>query len=534
MVNYLVQEYLDISSKKYSKKTAAVCKDLSVTFGELVIASNQLANCLISYGLRRQDRVVFCLERSINSIFAIAGILKADSIYVPIDAKSPLKRLGKIITDCQPSFIICDSLTIKNILQVVSNIKITPKIIVMGANNDQLDIRTKGLIDQDLIERCDKSNLKYRNIDTDIAYILYTSGSTGDPKGVMISHLNIRNYIEWAIDCIGITEKDNILSTAPFHFDMSTFDIYCAMKAGAKLCITPESYLLFPSKLVKLIEAEKITVWKAISSLLMYLVKTKSIDRGRVENLKKIIFAGEILPTKYIVEWMKIYPDKIFYNGYGPTEATGISTYYKLERIPENIREPIPIGKPCLNTEVLLLKKDNSLAQQGEIGELCIKGSGLSKGYWNDSQKTAESFVTNPVTKIAGDLIYRTGDLAKLNSNGDFEFIGRKDHQIKHLGYRIELFEIENAILSINCVNDTAAILTTSLEYDLPELIAFIELKDGISKADVKVKLKKKLPHYMLPQRLIQMDNILRTDRGKIDRQALKKYYLKFLSNEHC
>jgi amino acid adenylation domain-containing protein len=530
MTNYLVQTYIDISRELAPHKTAVRCGKYSITYEQLYVATNKLANCLMAMGVSRQDRVAFCLKRSINCIIAIFGILKSDAIYVPIDSKSPLKRWRQIIDDCRPTALICDSGNIENIQDVIAGMDFTPKIIVVESREKLPKPIKRPLVCQEQIDEHSSAKPKYKNIDIDIAYILYTSGSTGNPKGVMISHFNIINYIDWAVDCFNITEKDNILSTAPFHFDMSTFDVYCPMKTGSTLSIAPEGYLLFPNKILTLIEEDQITIWKAVSSLIMYMARAGSLGKGRIGSLKMILFSGEVLATKHLIRWMEIYPDKLFYNAYGPTEATGISTYYHVQQVPKDPLEPIPMGRACANTEVFLLKEDNSLTEPGEVGELCIRGSSLSRGYWNDTEKTERAFVANPLGEFQGDRIYRTGDLAKLRTDGNYVFIGRKDDQIKSMGYRIEPSEIVNTISSLDKVNDAAVILERSEKYDLTEIVAFFAPNEGVTPEELMAELGKNVPNYMLPQHIIGLKHIPRTDRGKVDRKALRQYYTSYRS----
>ena len=518
MKKFLAQHYLDNSRSHYLEKVAITFADKNLTYDGLYKLSNQLANCLKSKGVSRQDRVGIFLKRSIDSIIAINGILKADAIYVPIDAKSPIERFRKIIDDCEPRALICDRGTLKKAEKNISN---NISIFVLE-DQDELDapLRNSYVYLNDIKSQSDASPY-YQNIDNDIAYILYTSGSTGDPKGVMISHLNITNYIEWAVDCFEINQNEKILSTAPFHFDMSTFDIYCALKRGATLCIAPESLLLFPTKLLDLIDKEKISLWKGVSSLLMYVARTIPLSKKKLASLNKIIFAGENLPTRYLIEWMEAFPDKQFYNAYGPTEATGISTYYHVARIPENSTERIPIGRPCENTEVYVLTEDGALADTGEIGELCIRGSGLSRGYWNDEAKTAKVFVQNPISAIPGDRIYHTGDLALLNKEGNYELVGRKDNQVKNMGYRIDLAEIENGLISTGKIKDAAVILYRSEKYSVDELVAMVVTDSNSSPEKLRENLKNIIPAYMMPHRIFVVDDIPRTDRGKIDRKNI-------------
>lgn len=531
MASYLAQHYLDNAVKAYPEKIAVSCGNSSLSYKALSLSSNRLANCLIKNGLIRQDRIIFCLKRSTDCIVAIFGILKADAIYVPIDTKSPLQRMKTIIDDCKPAAIICDSTTINTIIEVLKNNSFKIPVIINSFKED-LPHKASGissfpLICRKQLEQYDILKPIYKNIDTDTAYILYTSGSTGNPKGVMISHINITNYINWAVDCFDISAKDRLLNTAPFHFDMSTFEIYCAAKSFATLCIAQEGHLLFPNKLINLIEEEKISIWKAISSLIMYLAKTGALEADRIPSLKKVLFGGETLPTRYLIEWMQIYPEKSFFNVYGPSETTGISTYFHVKDIPDNANVSIPIGQACANSEVYLLKKDNSPAETGTIGMLHIRGSALSKGYWNDSEKTKSAFITNPLTKIPGDWIYRTQDLARLRKDGMYEFIGRQDSQIKHMGYRIELYEIEKALLSIKKVNDAAVITVKSGLLDITEITAFVETQDNLSVESLMSRLKNTLPRYMLPHNIFPVSKIPRTNRGKIDRKILRENYLR-------
>ncbi len=520
MPEYLVQHYLD-NSQKLRPESLAVCSpEASITYRELFESSNQVCNALLRMGVRRQDRVAFRLARSPRSIVAIMGILKADAIYVPIDPKAPPERFRKIFDDCRPAAFICDARTAIQIVDQLPHQVHLPPIVILGGGTCNV-ARSLRTVNQEEISSLPTSPPEYRNVDTDIAYILYTSGSTGTPKGVMISHLNITNYINWAVEWLDISADDVVLSTAPFHFDMSTFDIYCPLKAGSALAIATEDMLLFPRKLVKFIETKGVTLWKGISSLLMYMARTGCLQAGSLPTLKKILFSGEVLPTRYLMEWMRCYPNKQFYNGYGPTEATGMSTCHYIHTIPLDPREVIPIGKACANTEILLLDENNTPVLEGEIGELCIRGSGVSPGYWNNPVKTSQAFVTNPLTCRNSDALYRTGDLARQRADGGFEFIGRKDSQVKYMGYRIELGEIENALMSLGRIRSAAVLFCEDQRINDEGLVAFVEVDDEQDAKGIVAELKSLLPHYMLPRLIIPVQHLPRTDRGKIDRVKL-------------
>jgi D-alanine--poly(phosphoribitol) ligase subunit 1 len=522
MPPYLLQQFIDRMSPSLDGRVALSCSAFRLTAEALRSRTSRLAHCLMRHGVRRQDRVAICLERSIWPVAAMIGVLKADAVYVPIDGKTPEERMIRIINDCTPCAVICDEATFGRVNAALGGSRCRPAIFLLngadiapgGANGD--------LVVQPQIDACPESPPACRNIDADIACILYTSGSTGDPKGVMISHANILNYIEWAVDYLEITSDDVILSTAPFHFDMSVFDIYCALKTGARLAVADPGMLLFPSRLIDFMEQEEVTIWKGVSSLLMYIARTGVLKPGRMASLKKVLFAGEVLPTRYLIEWMICYPEKAFYNGYGPTEATGMSACYRVPSLPESPSQIIPIGKPRDNMEMLLLDAFGMPVETGVVGELCIRGAGLSPGYWNDDETTGSRFVIDPRWPGNGR-IYRTGDICRMRTDGNLEYHGRKDDQVKWMGYRIELGEIESMLRILDPVKDAVVILTDDEDGSGREIIAFVEGLSGAGTKDVIDQINRHLPVYMRPRRIIPVDQILRTERGKVNRSELKR-----------
>ena len=528
MEKYLLQSYLDDGWRAHPEKPALVDEHETTTYARLYDDANRIARCLASGGVKRQDRVVICMRRSSRVVLALLGILKADAIYVPVDAKAPVERLVKIIADCQPAALICEEPMLRvmaGLDGLKSHLQALRLVLVLGPKSDTYTALVPPCIYWEDLRDLPAESPLYRNIDADAAYILYTSGSTGVPKGVVVSHLNVANYIEWAVECFRIEAEDRILGTAPFHFDMSTFDVFATLKAGGTLFIVSERLLLFPAKLLDTIEREGITLWKGVSSLLMYLSSTGSLKEDRIPSLKRVLFGGEVLPTRHLMDWMRSYPSKRFYNVYGPTEATGISAYHQVEVAPATADEMIPIGRACTNTEIFILTDGDRPAAAGETGELCIRGSGLSLGYWNDEEKTARAFVRNPLGSTQQDRIYRTGDLARTREDGVIEYLGRKDFQVKHMGYRIEIFEIEKAILAQEYVHQAAVLLCKSLPEEVSELVAFIEAPGAVDPDAVWQALGRLLPSYMLPKRILTLDRIPLNDRGKTDRPALQDYY---------
>ena len=526
MSKYLVQHLIDSSTKLFPDKTAVCNGRQRMTYEELSISTNKLANCLISNGVKHRDRVAFFLKRSIKCIISMIGVLKADAVYVPIDIKYPEEMLGAIILNCRPKAIICGPDSLDIILTALQGIECKALIVVIGEKNLLSREISYKLINQTEINKSSSQSPIYNNIGSDGAYIIYTSGSTGKSKGVVISHLNILSYINWAIDYLNLTQDDNILNTSPFYFDMSTFDIYCALAVGATLVIAPDESILFPGELITLIEENEVSVWKAISSLLVYLSKTGPLKPNRLTSLKKILFGGEILPVKHLAIWMDTYPEKSFYNVYGATETTGISICHNVKQKPKSQQEVIPIGGPIAKTEIYLLNEDNTQVKTNEVGELCIRGPGVSVGYWGDLKKTNEVFVNNPISNIPDDKIYKTGDYGKRCANGNFLFIGRKDFQVKYMGYRINLNEIESIILGIEDINECAVVLSPGDVNDFTEIIAFFEAETKIHSTEIHDVLKKSLLPYMIPHHIFPINQMQRNDRGKINRDYLIKHYL--------
>lgn len=361
----------------------------------------------------------------------------------------------------------------------------------------------------------------YENISTDIAHILYTSGSTGAPKGVQISHLNVMSYIEWATNYFDITSDDPILNTAPFNFDMATFDIYCAQAAGAALCLAIENELLFPLLLAKRIESEDITVWKAIPALLRAMLAANVVGPDRMGSLRHVIFSGDVVASRDLAGWMEGVKSCRYYIGYGPTEATGMSACHRVERPIKDEGEPVPIGRACANTEIRVLRADQSRAGPGEVGELYIGGSGISSGYWGDPARTQDRFVVDLPGMSSVGRVYRTGDRGYYDNDGVLYFVGRGDEQVKIQGYRIELGDVRSALQSSENVLD-AEVLPQEMESGEKYLIAIVVLKDGADVDGIARSVREKLPRYMVPRQFLAVDEIPRSERGKVDRQKLR------------
>jgi non-ribosomal peptide synthetase component F len=333
---------------------------------------------------------------------------------------------------------------------------------------------------------------------------------------VLISHRGVIDYINWAIDVYNVSEDEIIGNQAPFYFDNSTLDIYLMIISGAKLVIIPEDKFSFPIKLIEFINEHQITFVFWVPSVLNS-VSNFDVFKTIVPNtLNKILFAGEVMSNKHLNYWRKNHRLALYSNLYGPTEITVDCTYYIVDREFKD-DEPLPIGKACRNTEILILTEQNILAKKNELGELCVRGSSLAFGYYNDWDKTKSAFVQNPLNNSYPDIIYKTGDLVFENENDEIIFVGRKDSQIKHMGYRIELGEIESAILAIRGVKNVC-VLYDSIN---KEIVAFY-ISDA-NHIEIRKNLLLTLPKYMIPSRWLSESDFPLNSSGKIDRIELAK-----------
>jgi amino acid adenylation domain-containing protein len=520
--------YLDESAKRFPEKIAVTDGRSRITFGALAALSDSLSCFLKELGVSRGDRVAYFLRRSPDCILATMGILKSGAAYVPLDQKTPPERWRRIVEDASPTVLICHEDTLSETLKRDNALGLKHSIVCLGSRECQNGSAQNVFF---LEEIMGASVTFASEVDWgDLAQVLYTSGSTGMPKGVMITHGNIRNYIDWAIEYFGITAKDRLLGTAPFYFDMSTFDIFCALAAGATLSLATEDLLIFPEKLVRFMEQEKVTLWKGVASLLMYMSRAGVVRPSRLPDLRTVIYAGEPLNAHYLSQWMQAFPEKLFFNGYGPTEATGVSLCYHVKSVPD-FEHPIPIGYPRTGMKVLVMGEDGQPVLPGEIGELCLAGPGLAKGYLNDPEKTRKQFTESPTGyPDPGARIYHTGDLVRQNEDGSFVFVSRKDHQVKWMGYRIELAEIETNLSAHPHVKDVAVLLADR-SGGLTELVAFFEADEAIESAGLVRFLEKRIPIYMIPKRFIQIPCLPRNDRGKIARDELLKGYAEMERN---
>jgi len=369
-----------------------------------------------------------------------------------------------------------------------------------------------------------ESHLMYRTesvIDTDPIYCLFTSGSTGDPKGVLIPHRAVRDCSDWLELCFEISGDEVIGNQAPFHFDASVPDIYLMMKTGATLHIIPEEHYSFVPLLIDYLENNSVTLIFWVPSILIRVANLGLLEGRALPALKRVLFNGEVMPCKFLNYWITQLPHTQFSNLYGPTEATYACTYFIVDR-PFKDDDVLPLGRACANTEVFLLDDQNRLIQGNEIGELCVRGSSLALGYWNDPEKTQLAFTRNPLNINYGERIYRTGDLARYNDKGELEFCGRQDSQIKMSGFRIELGEIQAAVTSLPEISDSLVLFN---EHEGEITLFFVSYDLEVESERIRKKLITLLPKYMVPVKYHRISELPHTSSGKVDRVRLSREY---------
>lgn len=499
-----VLEYLEHTVKRVPDKTAFANESFELTFAEVFHDSRAIGSYLNNKGYYNEPVVVF-MEKHPKMIAAFFGCVYGGDYYVPIDAEMPAFRIELIFENLKPRVIICDEITEEIAKKFVKEED--------GVEIVKYDDMLSTTINEEAL-----AGIRDRQLDTDPIYIVFTSGSTGVPKGVVACHRSVIDYIENLSDVLEFNEDTRFANQTPLYFDACLKELYPTLKFGATTYLVPKSLFMFPIKLVEFLNEYKINTVCWVVSALTMISAFKAFDKVVPEYLHTVAFGSEVFPIKQFNIWKETLPNAKFTNLYGPTECTGMCCYYKVNR-EFALDDVMPVGRPFHNTEILLLNEKNELAKEGEVGEICVRGTSLTLGYYNNFEKTNEVFVQNPLNTRYPELIYRTGDLGKWNEFGELVFVSRKDYQIKHMGHRIELGEIEANVNKIDEIKSSCCI------YDKGKGKIVLVYVGDISEKDLIITLKEKLPRYMIPNKVEKLDQMPLTANGKMDRVFLSKKY---------
>jgi amino acid adenylation domain-containing protein len=520
-MDHLLHELLRRSAGSHPDRTAVEHGDRSLTYAELEDRSNRTANLLTDLGVSKGDRVGLYLDKSIESIVGLYGAMRCGAAYVPLDPRAPVARLAYIAANCGLRVLISGAEKAESWGKLVEHGAPLEAIVVANAADLGPEVSLTGvkLLTARDVDAQEAAAPAIRLSEDDLAYILYTSGSTGNPKGVMLSHLNALAFVRWTVDRFGVTEQDRLSNHAPLQFDLSVFDLYAAAAAGAAVVLVPPDMSVFPVQIRNFIDERRITVWYSVPSILSMLTLRGGLEPGALPGLRTILFAGEVFPTKYLRQLMAQLPHVGFFNLYGPTE-TNVCTYFPVERLPEPANESIPIGRAIDGVEVFAVTDDGRRAGPGEDGELYVHGPTVMRGYWGDAERTSRALVRDPTRRFR-DPVYRTGDLVRQKANGDYKLLGRRDHQIKSRGYRIELGDIETAILAHPDVLECAVIAVPD-PLVTNRIRAHVVARNDLSQKDLQQFCADRIPQYMVPEHIELVPALPRTSTGKVDRQALQ------------
>ncbi|MCL2446837.1 MAG: amino acid adenylation domain-containing protein [Oscillospiraceae bacterium] len=495
-----VLSYLDEIAARLPNK-AAFCDDqCQLTFADLDLRSRAVGSALANAGYSNEPVVVF-MQKGPCAVSAFFGVVRAGCFYVPLDEEMPRHRIELIFDTLKPSVVICDDTTQDKLPTFEGTALHYNELITTPVNEIALH------------------EIALRQIDTDPIYVVFTSGSTGKPKGVVACHRSVIDYIETLSDVLQVSENTIFGNQAPLYVDACLKELFPTLKFGAQTWFIPKSYFSFPMKLIAYLNEKRINTVCWVASAFTMIAALRVLNELVPQHLHTVAFGSEVFPQKQLQAWRTACPQARFINLYGPTECTGMSCYYEL---PANFDAPrVPIGRPFRNTDMFLLDDDDQrITQLGQAGEICIRGTCVTLGYYADPERSAQAFVQNPLHSRYAEPVYRTGDLGEYDDAGNLLFISRRDHQIKRAGYRIELGEIESAALTIDGVSAACCL------FDEAKKKLILCTVSTLARADLQAELGTKLPPYMLPNIMHALDHMPLTPNGKIDRNGLKENYI--------
>lgn len=495
--NASVLSYVERSARRAPQSTAVVDESASLTYAELEEQARRIGSTLIDAGSSRRA-VVVCMEKSCLTVAVMMGVLYAGGHYVPVDPSIPAERMGSILSVLEgPLVVIEDEDSLPSSLEGYGHVVCAADLVAQEVDHEALE------------------TVRSSMLETDPAYVLFTSGSTGVPKGVAISHHAIRCFIDAFVEVVGIRASDRIGNQAPFDFDVSTKDIYGAFSTGATLVIIPRAYFMQPIPLMEYLAKQRVTVLIWAVAALCIVTAYHAFKQVSLPDLRVVAFSGEVMPLKHLREWRASVPGATFFNLYGPTEITCNCLYLKLD---DDAAYPdgLPLGHAFPHCEVFLVDNEgNEVTEPGVQGELLVRGPSLALGYVGLEEQTARAFTQNPLHNRFPDRVYHTGDLASFTEEGELFFRGRKDNQIKHQGHRIELEDIDHTIEQLQGVSRCRC----AYDHKRKRLRAFYE--GQATEAELKEFIAVSLPAHMRPSALYKVDSMPLNSHGKVDRAKL-------------
>ena len=491
-----ILEYLEATAARVPDKLAFSTGKESMTFFEVYEQARSIGTYLCELGVYRES-VVILMDKDPRTVTAFWGVIYAGCFYVCLDEKMPRTRMDAIIENITPRTIICDKRNEKTARELgLENVLVYDDICHFPENSARL------------------LEIRRAQCDVDAIYVVFTSGSTGVPKGVVACHRSVIDYTESLTAALGFDENTVFANQTPLYFDAPLKELMPTLKVGASTYFVPKMLFSFPVRLVEYLDTYKINTICWVVSALVQVSSLGALEAHVPKYLTTVAFGSEVFPRKQYDLWRSALPDARFFNLYGPTEATGMSCYWKADRVLGE-EEPIPVGRPFDNTQIMLLGDEDKLADEGEI---CIRGTCVTLGYYNNPARTDEAFVQNPLQSAYREIIYRTGDIGKYNEYGELVFVCRKDNQIKHMGHRIELGEIESAALKCDGVSRSACVYNKEKK----EIVLFYT---GLGATGaLMTQLVTRIPRYMLPAQIIKLDEMPLTDNGKLDRRFLLEH----------
>lgn len=497
-------EYLENTACRLPDKVAFADEKASYTFGELLTKSASAGTAIAAICESKRGIAAVIVDRTASSLLGFMSALACGMAYLPIDNRMPEARIAEILTQAHPAVILFaeKDRRIADKLSSYAPVLCIDEVVSGEADDALLTVRRDAVLD------------------IDPAYVIFTSGSTGTPKGILISHRALIDFTEWMSETCKVSESDVLGNQAPFYFDLSVKDIYQTLRNGCTTHILPKKLFMFPMMLVDYLNERGVTSLIWATSAFRIVADSGVFEKKAPTTVKRAILGGEALQARHVNLWKSAVPDIKITNLYGPTEVTVDCTYYELDRDFAD-GEPIPIGKACKNKEIILLDEDLKPVKDGEPGEICVRGIGLALGYLGDGEKTAAAFIQNPLNPDYPDRLYRTGDIAKYNAEGELIFLSRRDDQIKHMGYRIELGEIETALLAFDGVKAGVCFFDPAED----QIVCVMQANGEADISKVATDMKSRVPGYMLPNVWRTVERMPLNPNGKIDRKLLKEQY---------